>query len=407
MAAFNGVTMTTRGIALQAKVQAGVTLQFTRIAIGDGQLTGQLIPALNALISQKKSMPINRLRVMPPNRTEVGVSLTNQGLVTGFYFREIGLFAQDPDAGEILYGYANSGATAEFIPPGGGADILERELVLDVIVGTGANVTAIIDNSLVFVTQQELTDAIAGISLDIPDASLTVKGKAQLSSATNSSREDQAATPKAVKTAYDRGSEGVSAAGTAQTNLNTHAALGATAHGATSAATASTQMARDSAGRAKVAAPAASDDIARKDTVDAAQSAAATDATNKIAAHVAATDPHPQYWGTSKLRDNGGQLEFFTGGVWKPVGGIKSVQRGSTGYQGNLAHNTIQDFTISAVDLSKSYVIFNSMSVMTQQSNITVQLLNATTVRITYTNWTGPPGPASFYPIYWQVIESY
>lgn len=38
---------------------------------------------------------------------------------------------------------------------------------------------------------------------DIPDASLTVKGKTQLSSATNSTSEDRAATPKAVKTAYD------------------------------------------------------------------------------------------------------------------------------------------------------------------------------------------------------------
>ncbi|AYO30795.1 hypothetical protein D2962_09395 [Biomaibacter acetigenes] len=56
-----------------------------------------------------------------------------------------------------------------------------------------------------------------------------------------------------------------------QTNLNTHAALTSTAHGATNAATASTLMARDASGRAKVAAPAASDDIAIKSTVDAVQ----------------------------------------------------------------------------------------------------------------------------------------
>lgn len=54
-----------------------------------------------------------------------------------------------------------------------------------------------------------------------------------------------------------------------QTNLNTHATLTTTAHGATSAATASTLMARDASGRAKIAPPSAADDIARKDTVDA------------------------------------------------------------------------------------------------------------------------------------------
>lgn len=54
----------------------------------------------------------------------------------------------------------------------------------------------------------------------------------------------------------------------AQTKVDAHANLTA-AHSATSAAIANRIMMRDSAGRAKVAAPAAADDIARKDTVDA------------------------------------------------------------------------------------------------------------------------------------------
>ncbi|MCM3748022.1 hypothetical protein M3223_11730 [Paenibacillus pasadenensis] len=49
-----------------------------------------------------------------------------------------------------------------------------------------------------------------------------------------------------------------------------HAAETSGAHGATSAATAGTLMQRDANGRAKVAAPAAADDVARKDTVEAA-----------------------------------------------------------------------------------------------------------------------------------------
>lgn len=54
----------------------------------------------------------------------------------------------------------------------------------------------------------------------------------------------------------------------AQAKVNTHAA-GTSVHGATSAATANRIMMRDANGRAKVAAPAVADDIARKDTVDA------------------------------------------------------------------------------------------------------------------------------------------
>lgn len=60
--------------------------------------------------------------------------------------------------------------------------------------------------------------AVSGAT--IADASLTVKGKVQLSSATNSTSEVMAATPKAVKDAYDRGSAGVTAAATAQSTAN-------------------------------------------------------------------------------------------------------------------------------------------------------------------------------------------
>ncbi|XID92493.1 tail fiber protein [Paenibacillaceae bacterium WGS1546] len=79
----------------------------------------------------------------------------------------------------------------------------------------------------------------------IPDATLTTKGKVQLSNATNTAVENLAATPKAVRDAVQGHAD--------QT----------TVHGGTSAATANRLMIRDSSGRAKVAAPAANDDIAR------------------------------------------------------------------------------------------------------------------------------------------------
>lgn len=56
----------------------------------------------------------------------------------------------------------------------------------------------------------------------------------------------------------------------AQTKVDAHAA-GTNVHGATSAATANRIMMRDSAGRAKVAAPSAADDIARLDSITKTQ----------------------------------------------------------------------------------------------------------------------------------------
>lgn len=60
----------------------------------------------------------------------------------------------------------------------------------------------------------KIDEAVGNIK--VPDASLTQKGIVQLSNATDSTSEAMAATPKAVKAAYDRGSAGVSAAAAAQ-----------------------------------------------------------------------------------------------------------------------------------------------------------------------------------------------
>lgn len=62
----------------------------------------------------------------------------------------------------------------------------------------------------------QIQEDLDNVTVTVPDASLTEKGIVQLSNDTNGTSETMAATPKAVKAAYDRGSAGVSAAATAQ-----------------------------------------------------------------------------------------------------------------------------------------------------------------------------------------------
>lgn len=160
MAAFGGLSITSRGIALQAKAQQGTTLNYSRIAVGDGNLTGQPLANLTALINQRMSLGITKVKYLAPDKVTLGATLSNQGITLGFYFREIGIYAIDPDLGEILYAYANAGPGAEFIPPGGGADIVEKVLNVIVVVGQATHITAVIDQSLVYVTQQEFESLI-------------------------------------------------------------------------------------------------------------------------------------------------------------------------------------------------------------------------------------------------------
>lgn len=160
MGAFGGIILTNKGRNLQAKAQTGIELKYTRIGIGDGQLAGQSIPTLTKLISEKKSLPLTKLKLQGQGKAVVGAVLSNQEVTTGFYFREMGVFALDPDEGEILYGYGNSGANAEYIPPAGGADIIEKSIDMIVVVGQAANVTAVIDSSLVWATHDDVTQAV-------------------------------------------------------------------------------------------------------------------------------------------------------------------------------------------------------------------------------------------------------
>lgn len=116
MAAFPKMTLTNAGQALQTKVLAGATLTFTRIALGDGQLNGQPIAPLTALISQKATVEVDSVRVVNTTTAQAAGFFSNKDISTGFWWRETGVFAQDPDVGEILYGYTNAGDAGDYIP---------------------------------------------------------------------------------------------------------------------------------------------------------------------------------------------------------------------------------------------------------------------------------------------------
>jgi hypothetical protein len=174
LGAFGGLILTNKGRNLQLKAQTGKPLNFTRIALGDGTLGGTSILDLNALRNERKSLNITKLKVLGDGKVVVGGVFSNSDITTGFYWREIGLFAMDPDIGEILYSYGNSGNNAEFIPAGGGADIVEKTIDLITIVGNAANVSATIEQSLVF-AQSAFSNVKVGaatISADSPDDTL-------------------------------------------------------------------------------------------------------------------------------------------------------------------------------------------------------------------------------------------
>lgn len=116
MAAFPNLVLTNAGIALQNKVQGGATLELTNIQMGSGELNGQPIGLLTALISPNATVSIQGGQAIGQNTYQVKGFFTNVDLSAGFWWREVGIFANDPDKGEILYAYANAGDAGDYIP---------------------------------------------------------------------------------------------------------------------------------------------------------------------------------------------------------------------------------------------------------------------------------------------------
>lgn len=153
----SGVFFTNKGLALQAKAQTGTPLHFTRIAIGDGELQGQASQTFNKLMSEKLSIEITKLTTGQDGTAKVGGSFNNSNLEIGFYYRELGLFARDPDnmEQEILYVYGNAGALADYIPAQG-SELIEKKIDIIAIIGNATKVSATINSSLVGLGPEDL-----------------------------------------------------------------------------------------------------------------------------------------------------------------------------------------------------------------------------------------------------------
>lgn len=147
MAAFINNDITAAGLIVLAKGAAGEKINYTRIVLGDGYLEeGQTPRSLADVVSPKASIDITKLKVNTDGTVAVGGVFTNDQTNEGFFYRELGLYAEDPDpdVGEVLYCYGNCGDLAEWIPPTGGATIVEKTIDIVTVIGTATNVTAYI-----------------------------------------------------------------------------------------------------------------------------------------------------------------------------------------------------------------------------------------------------------------------
>ncbi len=151
MSEYGAITPTTNGLTMITEsVVKKKPIVFTKIAIGDGALTNQNIETLTALIRQKQEAPIHIVTDKGAGLADVSAVITNVGLSTGYYARELGVFAKVGDAGqEKLFAYTNAGANASYSPADGSLD--EKLITVTFKIGTGATLKVAL-NSQVYLT---------------------------------------------------------------------------------------------------------------------------------------------------------------------------------------------------------------------------------------------------------------
>ncbi|WP_171001323.1 phage tail protein, partial [Escherichia albertii] len=184
----------------QAAAPDGNPVRLTHMAVGDG---GGTLPTPDSkqtrLVHEVWRHTVNRVTLDATHQNRIIAELVIPPETGGFWIREIGVFDEHGDLIAV-------GNTAESYKPavaeGSGRAQTFRTILA---VSSTATVALTVDNTMVMATVDYVDDKLKEHeqSRRHPDASLTAKGFTQLSSATNSTSEALAATPKAVKAAYD------------------------------------------------------------------------------------------------------------------------------------------------------------------------------------------------------------
>lgn len=200
---------------IAAATAGGTKINLTQMAVGDGGGTLPTPdPAQTKLIAEKHRAALNKVIVDPKHKNYLVAELVIPPEIGGFWMRELGLY---DEVGALIAVSNMAESYKPLLSEGSGR---AQTLRMVVIVSDMDTVNLLIDSSTVLATQEYVDDKLLEHeqSRRHPDATLKAKGFTQLSSATNSNSETLAATPKAVKAAYDKAAEADKNAQTADDN---------------------------------------------------------------------------------------------------------------------------------------------------------------------------------------------
>lgn len=165
MAEFKKIVITKKGQALMAKMIAGQgNIDFTKVAASETAYTDAQLEGLTSLSGVKQTTLVSKVTRTNGVAIQVEAAMTNTDLKTGYYMKTLGLYAIDPDEGEILYGVSNA-TVPGWMPPYNGLTVSGAFFKLVTTVGNADNVSLNVDPGAVATIGdiQDLQEQIADL----------------------------------------------------------------------------------------------------------------------------------------------------------------------------------------------------------------------------------------------------
>ncbi|MBS4931234.1 MAG: hypothetical protein KH020_07880, partial [Clostridiales bacterium] len=148
--------ITQKGAILLSKT-INSPLIFTNMALGSGVLESW-DDSIEGMIAQVLKEAVSDVNVSNGQITFRTV-FKNESLEIGFYVNEIGVFAQDPDEGEILFAYTNSfGEETDYMEKGTGSKIIKYIIDIAMAFTSDVEVQLLVDPSKNYISVDKIAN---------------------------------------------------------------------------------------------------------------------------------------------------------------------------------------------------------------------------------------------------------
>lgn len=147
MAEFSGSMVTHLGVKYLAKVISGeIDFCVSKVKIGSGNANIEIakMEDISNYVLDGEIIGVNAKE----EYADIKIKFSNAKVTEYFEFREIGIFVDDPDLGEVMYAYSNSGGAFDYIPKFTGNNLIEEEFTFQIYISNVSEINANIIKSL-------------------------------------------------------------------------------------------------------------------------------------------------------------------------------------------------------------------------------------------------------------------